>query len=194
MNIIFATQNPNKVKELQAQLPESILVKSLLDLEYTKELEETQQTLEGNALQKVRFVHKKFGANCFADDTGLEVEALNGEPGVYSARYAGEEKSFDANMNKLLSELGNSKNRNAQFRTVIALIFEGKEYTFDGTCKGEITLEKIGSQGFGYDPIFKPNNFTQTFAEMALDQKAKISHRGLAFNQLIRFLSEQMNP
>ena len=193
MNIIFATQNPNKVKEIQAQLPDSILVKSLLDLKYTKELEENHQTLEANALQKARFVHKKFGANCFADDTGLEVEALNGEPGVYSARYAGEEKSFEANMNKLLLNLGNAKNRKAQFRTVIALIFEGEEYVFDGICKGEITKEKAGNKGFGYDPIFKPDGFNQSFAEMPLEKKAKISHRGLAFNELIQFLSEQMN-
>ncbi len=193
MDIIFATQNPNKVYEIQVQLPKEIKVKSLLDLAYEKELEETQNTLEGNALQKARFVHQKFGKDCFADDTGLEVEALNGEPGVYSARYAGEEKSFDANMDKLLKELENSKNRNAQFRTVIALIFKGREYVFEGICKGEITIERKGAKGFGYDPIFKPINSIQTFAEMDLIAKSKISHRGLAFSQLIQFLNEQMN-
>lgn len=194
MDIIFATQNPNKVYEIQAQLPKEIIVKSLLDLAYETELEETQNTLEGNALQKARFVHQKFGKDCFADDTGLEVDTLNGEPGVYSARYAGEEKSFDANMDKLLAELKSSTNRNAQFRTVIALIYQGREYVFEGICKGEITAEKEGAKGFGYDPIFKPINSNQTFAEMDLIDKSKISHRGIAFGQLIQFLNEQMNP
>ncbi|MEQ8625888.1 MAG: non-canonical purine NTP diphosphatase [Vicingaceae bacterium] len=194
MKIIFATQNPNKVKELQAQLPQTIKVQSLLDLNYTNELEETQETLQGNALQKARFVYDKFQTNCFADDTGLEVEALNGEPGVYSARYAGESKSFNANMDKLLTELGDNTNRTAQFRTVIALIFNGEEYLFEGVCKGIITTIKKGEKGFGYDPIFQPSGYDKTFAEMELSEKAKISHRGIAFNQLIQFLNEQMNP
>lgn len=194
MKIIFATQNPNKVKELQAQLPQTIKVQSLLDLNYTNELEETQETLQGNALQKARFVYDKFQTNCFADDTGLEVEALNGEPGVYSARYAGESKSFNANMDKLLTELGDNTNRSAQFRTVIALIFNGEEYLFEGVCKGIITTIKKGEKGFGYDPIFQPSGYDKTFAEMELSEKAKISHRGIAFNQLIQFLNEQMNP
>ena len=194
MKIVFATQNLNKVKELQAQLPENIEVQSLLDLDHTKELEETQETLQGNALQKARFVYNKFQVDCFADDTGLEVDALNGEPGVYSARYAGESKSFDANMEKLLTELGNNTNRAAQFRTVVALIFNGEEYLFEGACKGVITRKKQGEKGFGYDPIFKPNHFDRTFAEMDLSEKARISHRGIAFNQLIGFLNEKMNP
>ena len=172
MNLLFATQNSNKVKEIQAQIPSGISVKSLLDINYLEELEETQTTLEGNALQKVRFVHQKFGENCFADDTGLEVEALNGAPGVYSARYA-------------------SENRKAQFRTVIACIYKGQEYVFEGICKGEITQLKRGIEGFGYDPIFQPLGYSQTFAEMPLDLKTKIGHRGKAVDQLISFFKEQ---
>tara|TARA_R110000868_G_scaffold11457_1_gene56110 strand:- start:648 stop:1232 length:585 start_codon:yes stop_codon:yes gene_type:complete len=191
MNLLFATQNSNKVKEIQAQIPSGISVKSLLDINYLEELEETQTTLEGNALQKVRFVHQKFGENCFADDTGLEVEALNGAPGVYSARYAGEEKSFEKNMDKLLSELKASENRKAQFRTVIACIYKGQEYVFEGICKGEITQLKRGIEGFGYDPIFQPLGYSQTFAEMPLDLKTKIGHRGKAVDQLISFFKEQ---
>ncbi len=189
MDIIFATQNANKVKEIQNQIGEHFQIQSLLDLNYLEELEETQITLEGNALQKARFIYQKFGKNCFADDTGLEIEALNGEPGVYSARYAGESKSFENNMNKVLKKLEGLENRKAQFRTSIALIKEGKEYLFNGICKGEITLEKIGEQGFGYDPIFRPDNYSITFAQMELSEKAKISHRGLAINDLIRFLN-----
>jgi len=189
VDIIFATQNANKVKEIQSQVGNSIEVKSLLDLNYLTELEETQDTLEGNAFQKARFVFEKFRQNSFADDTGLEVEALGGEPGVYSARYAGESKSFEKNMDKLLLKLEGKTNRNAQFRTVIALILDGKEYQFEGICKGEITTNKVGSDGFGYDPIFQPEGYTRTFAEMSLVEKAQISHRGLAVGKLIQFLS-----
>ena len=189
MDIIFATQNSNKVKEIQSQIRGRVTVKSLLDLKYLEELEESQDTLEGNAFQKARFVFENFGANCFADDTGLEVKALGGEPGVYSARYAGKEKSFDANMDKLLGKLDGMEDREAQFRTVIALIIDGNEYQFEGVCKGEITAVKVGSGGFGYDPIFKPEGYTRTFAEMSLEEKAKISHRGLAVSKLIEFLN-----
>lgn len=190
MELIFATQNKHKVEEIQAQISPEIKVKSLLDINYLEELEETQATLQGNALQKVRFVHQKFNTNAFADDTGLEVEALNGEPGVYSARYAGESKSFEANMDKLLANLEGESNRRAQFRTVVALILNGKEYLFEGICKGVITEAKSGEKGFGYDPIFKPDGYTKTFAEMDLATKTKISHRGLAVAKLIDFLNQ----
>ena len=190
MELIFATQNKHKVEEIQAQLTNQFMVKSLLDLNYLNELEETQDTLQGNALQKVQFVHSKFKTNAFADDTGLEVEALNGDPGVYSARYAGESKSFDNNMDKLLKNLGGEKNRKAQFRTAVALILNNEEYLFEGVCKGVITLEKIGDKGFGYDPIFIPDGFDRTFAQMTLEEKAKISHRGLAVAKLIEFLKK----
>ncbi len=190
MELIFATQNKHKAQEIQAQLPNQFKVKSLLDLNYLDELEETQNTLQGNALQKVRFVHSKFKTNAFADDTGLEVEELNGEPGVYSARYAGESKSFDDNMDKLLKNLNGEKNRRAQFRTVVTLILNNEEYLFEGVCKGLITLEKTGEKGFGYDPIFKPDGFDRTFAQMTLEEKAKFSHRGLAVAKLIEFLKK----
>lgn len=189
MDIIFATQNANKVKEIQNQLGEQFQIQSLLDLNYLEELEETQDTLEGNALQKARFVYHKYGQDCFADDTGLEIEALNGEPGVYSARYAGESKSFENNMNKVLENLKGIENTKAQFRTSIALIKDGKEYLFNGICKGVICKEKAGEKGFGYDPIFKPDNYSITFAEMELEEKTKISHRGLAISELVRFLN-----
>lgn len=188
MQIIFATQNSNKVKEIQSQLDKEFQIQSLLDLNYTDELEETQETLDGNALQKARFVSEKFKCNCFADDTGLEIKSLNNEPGVYSARYAGEAKDFDANMNKVLEKLDGKKDRSARFRTVIALILNGKEYYFEGVCEGEITRTKVGDKGFGYDPIFKPKGYEKTFAEMTLEQKSQISHRGLAVNKLVDFL------
>lgn len=189
MEIIFATQNPNKVKEIQTQLGDRIQVKSLLDLGYTTELEETQETLEGNAFQKARFVFQKFGKTCFADDTGLEVEALDGEPGVYSARYGGEEKSFEKNMSKLLHNLEGESNRKAQFRTAIALILEnGEEHLFEGKCKGKILEERKGEKGFGYDPIFQPVGYEQSFAEMELSLKTEIGHRGKAVDKLIDFL------
>lgn len=190
MEVIFATQNPNKVKEIQGQLSKSIQVKSLLDLNYTEELEETQETLQGNALQKARFVHAKFSKACFADDTGLEVEALNGEPGVYSARYGGEEKLAEKNIGLLLKNLDGKTNRTAQFRTVIAYIDgEGKEFLFEGICRGEIIADRRGKKGFGYDPVFIPEGYSSTFAEMNLALKAKISHRGLAVQQLINYLN-----
>jgi len=190
MNIIFATQNPNKVKEIQAQLNEQIQVQSLLDLNYLEELEETQESLQGNALQKARFVYQKFGKSCFADDTGLEVTALNGAPGVYSARYGGPEKSFDKNMDLLLENLNQKEDRSAQFRTVIALIIKGNEYLFEGICKGKILEHRQGEKGFGYDPIFMPIGFEQSFAEMSLQVKTEISHRGLAVQNLIKFLNQ----
>ncbi|MEQ8909967.1 MAG: non-canonical purine NTP diphosphatase [Vicingaceae bacterium] len=188
MKLIFATQNPNKAKEIASQVGQTIEIKSLLDLNYTEELEETQNTLEGNAFQKARFVANKFKVNCFADDTGLEVEALNGEPGVYSARYAGEEKSFEKNMQKVLDKLEGEGSRKAQFRTVIALILDGKEHQFEGVCKGIITIEKHGDKGFGYDPIFQHEGYQQTFAEMSLELKNEIGHRGKAVYNFLKFL------
>jgi XTP/dITP diphosphohydrolase len=189
MHIIFATQNPNKVIEIQNQIGELHAIQSLLDLNYLEELEETQETLEGNALQKARFVYQKFGKACFADDTGLEIESLNGEPGVYSARYGGPEKSFEKNMDLVLSKLAGKENRNAQFRTVVALIDEnGEEHLFEGVCKGEILKKKIGEEGFGYDPIFRPEGYQETFAQLSMETKNKISHRGLAVGRLIKFL------
>src|SRR5690554_583296 len=188
MELIFATQNPNKVKEIQNQLTENIKVLSLSDLNYSEDLEETQNTLEGNAWQKADFIYEHFNRNCFADDTGLEVEALNNEPGVYSARYAGAEKSFEANMNKVLEKLKGKDNRNARFRTVIALIIDGEKYEFEGICEGEIIENKRGEEGFGYDPIFQPKGYNKTFAEMDLSEKNKISHRGIAVKKLIDFL------
>lgn len=193
MKLVFATQNPNKVKEIQRLLPDSIQVLSLADLNYYDDLEETQNTLDGNAFQKARFVFEKFRIPCFADDTGLEVNALNGEPGVYSARYAGEEKSFEKNMDKVLHKLESKLERTAQFRTAIALIIEGEEFLFEGVCMGDILKEKRGNEGFGYDPIFKPHGYDLSFAEMTLDQKNEIGHRGKAVKKLIDFLKGRLN-
>jgi len=190
MHIIFATQNPNKVLEIQNQVGALHEVQSLLELNHVEELEETQETLEGNALQKARFVFEKFGNACFADDTGLEIELLNGEPGVSSARYGGPEKSFKKNMDLVLSKLKGIDNRKAQFRTAIAFIDEnGNEHLFEGICKGEILREKIGEGGFGYDPIFRPDGFQETFAQLSMGVKNKISHRGIAVSNLIEFLN-----
>ncbi len=191
MNIIFATHNPNKTKEIKNQLGDNFTVQSLSDIGFTEEIEETQNTLEGNALLKVRAIHHKTGKNCFADDTGLEVEALNGAPGVYSARYAGDQCNAEDNMDKLLSALKEAKSRTARFRTVVALILNGKEYTFEGICEGEILPERTGEEGFGYDPIFKPKGYDRSFAQMSLNEKSEISHRGLAVKELIDFLKAQ---
>lgn len=188
MDLIFATQNKHKVEEIQSQLTGVISIQSLLDINYLDELEETQETLEGNALQKARFVSQKFNCNCFADDTGLEIKSLNNEPGVYSARYAGQDRSFEANMNKVLMKLNGKTDRTAHFRTVIALIISGQEYIFEGICPGKITKEKSGNEGFGYDPIFKPKGYERTFAEMTLEEKNIISHRGLAIDKVVKFL------
>tara|TARA_B100001109_G_C18861321_1_gene474154 strand:+ start:2012 stop:2593 length:582 start_codon:yes stop_codon:yes gene_type:complete len=190
MKLVFATQNSNKVKEIQNLLPESIQLLSLADLDYFDELEETQQTLEGNALQKARFVSERFKIPCFADDTGLEIRALDGAPGVYSARYAGEEKSFEKNMDKVLFKLNSNEQREAQFRTAIALILNGEEFLFEGLCIGEILKEKRGNEGFGYDPIFMPKGYDLSFGEMTLEQKNEIGHRGKAVKKLVNFLKE----
>ena len=188
MKLVFATNNKNKIIEVQQLLPDSIEIISLESIGCFEDIPETGETIEENAILKTNYVTQKYGYDCFADDTGLEVETLNGEPGVFSARYAGEQRSSEDNMNKLLDTLSNETNRNAQFKTVIALNLNGKQYLFTGIAKGKITLEKTGNQGFGYDPIFKPEGFTETFAQLSLEEKGAISHRGKATEQLIAFL------
>lgn len=192
MKIVFATNNANKIHEIQNMLPESIEIIGLESIGCYEEIPETADTIEGNAIMKANYITEKYGYDCFADDTGLEVEALSGEPGVYSARYAGEQKSPEDNMDKLLVNLENSANRNAQFKTVITLNLKGKQYLFTGIAKGEITLEKKGNQGFGYDPIFRPEGYQETFAQLSLETKNTISHRGKATKELIAFLDQ--NP
>lgn len=189
MQIVFATNNLNKLKEVQALIPEHIKLLSLEAIGCFEDIPETQNTIEGNAIQKANYIKENYGYDCFADDTGLEVEALNGEPGVFSARYAGEQRNADDNMNKLLNNLHNKNNRNAQFKTVIALQFNNKKHSFTGICEGEITTTKQGENGFGYDPIFKPKGYENTFAEMDLNLKNRIGHRGKAIAQLVEFLN-----
>lgn len=184
MELVFATQNPHKAREIEAKLGDGFTIISLDTLGITEEIPETAPTLEGNALMKARYVYEKTGRNCFADDTGLEVEALNGEPGVYSARYAGLQRNPEDNIRLLLEKLQPHSNRKARFRTVIALIIEGEEYTFDGIAGGEIINSKRGEEGFGYDPVFVPTGHTRTFAEMTLDEKNELSHRAKAFAKM----------
>ncbi len=187
LQLVFATNNKNKLKEVQAMLTNFEIV-SLADIHCFDDIPETADTLQGNAILKANYVTEKFGLNCFADDTGLEVEALNNEPGVYSARYAGKENNSEANMQKLLKNLENESNKKAQFKTAIALNINGKQFIFEGICKGQILTKKQGEEGFGYDPIFMPDNFNQSFAEMTMKEKARISHRGLAIQELVTFL------
>ena len=189
MKLVFASNNKNKIAEIQSMLPESIQILSLEDINCLEDIPETADSIEGNAILKADYVTQKYGYDCFADDTGLEVQALNGEPGVYSARYAGEQKNADDNMDKLLNALENNENRSAQFKTVITLNLEGKQYLFTGIVKGNITLEKVGTNGFGYDPIFQPENYSETFAQLPLETKNTIGHRGKAVKQLIDFLN-----
>ena len=189
MKLVFATNNRHKLEEVRTILGNKIEVLSLNDIDCHDDIPETADTLEGNALIKARYIHEKFGVDCFADDTGLEVEALNGEPGVYSARYAGEDCNPEANMYKLLQNLTGENNRNAQFRTVIALIIKGKEFLFEGIVKGTIATEKAGNGGFGYDPIFIPEGYNVTFSEMGNDSKNHISHRALAVEKLYNYLN-----
>ncbi|RSK40451.1 non-canonical purine NTP diphosphatase [Mangrovimonas spongiae] len=189
MKIVFATNNLNKLKEVQALVPNHITLLSLKDIGCNEDIPETQHTIKGNALQKVEYIKQHYGYDCFADDTGLEVNALNGDPGVFSARYAGPQRNDNDNMNKLLKNLKTNTNRAAQFKTVIALILNGNTYTFTGICKGEITLEKQGNKGFGYDPIFKAEGYNKTFAEMSLEEKNHIGHRGKAVTKLVDFLN-----
>lgn len=189
MQLVFATNNLNKLKEVQSLIPQDIKLLSLKDIGCFEEVPETQPTIEGNAIQKAAYIKNHYGFDCFADDTGLEVEALHGEPGVFSARYAGEQCDANDNMDKLLKNLKDQSNRSAQFKTVIALHLNDTLQTFTGICKGEITTKTYGEQGFGYDPIFKAEGFNRTFAEMTLEEKNTIGHRGKAVKQLINFLN-----
>lgn len=189
MKIVFASNNKNKIVEIQKQLPSHIQLVTLEEISCTEDIEETGQTIEENAIIKANYVTEKYGYPCFADDTGLEVESLNNEPGVYSARYAGLDKNDHKNMDLVLSKLENETNRNALFKTVIALNINNEQVLFTGIVNGTITLEKRGNYGFGYDPIFMPNNSDKTFAEMDSVEKNKWSHRGKAVSQLIDYLS-----
>ena len=193
MELIFATNNPHKTREIQALLPDEIRILSLKDIDFHEDIPENQDTLGGNAREKASFIYERYGKNCFADDTGLEIDALNGEPGVYSARYAGSDKDPQANMDKVLRELEAVSDRKARFRCVISLIMDGEEKSFDGVVNGQIIREKRGSQGFGYDPIFLPDGYDQSFAEMPLEQKNKISHRSQAINKLADYLTKHLN-
>ena len=186
--LVFATNNAHKLEEIAAILGEKIELLSLKDIECTADIPETANTLEGNATQKAEYIYQQYGLDCFADDTGLEVEALDGAPGVFSARYAGEGHNSEDNMQKLLQNLQGVTNRKAQFRTVICLIWDDKKYLFEGICKGEIIEEKRGSAGFGYDPIFVPEGYDHTFAELGNDIKNSISHRAKAVELLCNFL------
>lgn len=187
---VFATNNAHKLEEVTAILGDKIELLSMKDIHCHADISETADTLEGNALLKARYIFENYNMDCFADDTGLEVEALNGAPGVYSARYAGDAHNSEANMRKLLQDMEGIENRKAQFRTVFALIINGKEHLFEGIVKGEITKHRCGSSGFGYDPVFIPEGYTQTYAEMGNTLKNKISHRALATNKLCNFLSK----
>lgn len=188
MKIVFATNNPNKIKEIKSLLPDTIEILSLKDIGCNEELPENCDTLEDNATQKAYYVFDNYGYNCFADDSGLEIDELDGRPGVYSARYAGPDCVADDNINKVLSELEGKVNREACFRTIISLVINGNEVQFEGNIDGDITSEKLGVKGFGYDPIFVPNGFKQSFAQMTLEEKGEISHRSKAVKQLISFL------
>jgi XTP/dITP diphosphohydrolase len=190
MKLVFATNNLNKLKEVQEMLSNSIEILSLNDISCFDEVDETETTLEGNAKLKADYITHNFGYNCFADDTGLEVESLDGKPGVYSARFAGEPANAENNMQKLLTDLEFKENRKAQFRTAICLNLDGKQFFFEGICKGDILKEKQGDKGFGYDPIFKPEGFSKSFAIMNSKEKNTISHRGVAIQKLIEFLKE----
>lgn len=192
MKLVFATHNSNKLKEVQLLLPKNIIILSLDDIGCTEEIPETGKTLEENAQIKADFVTQNYGYPCFADDTGLLVNALEGKPGVYSARYAGEQKSSEDNMNKLLHQLEGKNNRQARFKTIVVLNLPTEKKQFIGIVEGKITNEKHGDNGFGYDPIFKPNGYDKTFAELPLPEKNKISHRGKAMEKLVNHLKNSI--
>jgi XTP/dITP diphosphohydrolase len=191
MKIVFATQNQHKIKEIQKIMPDGITIIGLDEIGCKEDIPETQPTIAGNALQKAEYIANNYGVNCFADDTGLEVFALNGEPGVYSARYAGPEKNAQNNMDLLLQKLADKADRSARFVTVIALIIDGKSTIFEGEVQGSIRTSKQGDQGFGYDPIFEPEQCGRTFAEMSLDEKNTRSHRARAVQKMIDYLSKR---
>ncbi len=194
-SIVFATSNQNKILEINKLLTSdlNIEIKTLADINVTEDIPETGKTIKENAIQKASYIYNNYGFNCFAEDTGLLVDSLNGEPGIYSARYAGEDRNDNNNIKKILKSLNNTPNRSAHFKTVIALILEGETYTFEGKIEGEITKEPQGISGFGYDPIFRPSGYNQTFAEIGLDEKNKISHRAKALKKLISFLASKIN-
>jgi XTP/dITP diphosphohydrolase len=192
MELVFASSNQNKVAEIQKLVGNKIRLLSLKDINCTEEIEETGKTFQENALIKALYIFEKYKYNCFGDDSGLEVEALNNEPGVYSARYAGEPKNDANNTQKLLKELGSKTNRSACFKTVIALVIDGKKQFFEGEIKGQITLQPIGNGGFGYDPVFIPDGYNRTFAQMSLDEKNRISHRAIAVKKLVDYLNNKL--
>jgi len=189
MKLVFATHNPNKFREIKSLLPDHIELLSLTDIGCKEDIEETGDTIDENAMIKAEYVRNHYGYDCFADDTGLEVDSLAGAPGVYSARYAGEEKNDEANIEKLLGQLKEREDRTARFKTVIALNLKGNQNLFTGICEGKILEEKKGDKGFGYDPIFLPKGYDSSFAQMELGEKSKISHRGIAFRELMDYLS-----
>ncbi|MCS4238512.1 XTP/dITP diphosphohydrolase [Myroides gitamensis] len=191
MKLIFASNNKNKIKEIKNQVPDSIEILSLEDIGCMVDIPETADTIEGNALLKANYIKRHYGFNCFADDSGLEVDALAGAPGVYSARYAGEDKNDQANNAKLLSELEAKDDRKANFKTVIALHYNGEEHLFTGIIEGEILKEAQGEGGFGYDPLFQATGMTKSFAELTLEEKNAVSHRGKAVSQLVAFLKDK---
>jgi XTP/dITP diphosphohydrolase len=188
MQLVFASNNKNKIKEIQLLLPDFIQILSLEDIGCTEDIPETANTIEGNAILKANYVSQKYGFDCFADDSGLEVAALNGEPGVFSARYAGEPKNDENNIDKLLANLKGVENKKANFKTVICMNLKGEQHLFTGIINGTIIEERIGTNGFGYDPIFVADGYQKTFAELSLEEKATISHRGIAVKQLVEFL------
>ena len=194
MKIVFATNNPNKLKEIQSLIPKEIEIISLNEIGFNEDIPETGDTLEANAFQKAHYIKDNFNYDCFADDTGLEIDELNGDPGVYSARYAGPERNANANMNKVLNELKGKKIRKAQFRTAIALILKGEEHLFEGKVEGYISKDKQGNEGFGYDPIFIPENDIRSFAQMSMQEKGVISHRGRAVRKLVAYLNKISKP
>ena len=194
MKIVFATNNPNKLKEIQSLIPKEIEIISLKEIGCNEDIPETGDTLEANAFQKAHYIKDNYNYDCFADDTGLEIDELNGDPGVYSARYAGPERNANTNMNKVLNELKGKKNRKAQFRTAIALILKDEEHLFEGKVEGYISKDKQGNEGFGYDPIFIPENDIRSFAQMSMQEKGAISHRGRAVKKLVTYLNNLSKP
>ncbi|MFN8257480.1 MAG: non-canonical purine NTP diphosphatase [Bacteroidales bacterium] len=189
MELVFATNNEHKLREISQILGNRFKVLSLSDINCVEDIPEHSPTIEENSMDKAEYVYKRYQKNCFADDTGLEIEALEGRPGVISARYAGEEKNMDKNIEKVLNELNGIDNRRARFKTVISLIINGKKFQFEGVVNGTILTEKKGKGGFGYDPVFRPEGYTKTFAEMNPEEKNKISHRGIAVDKLTEFLN-----